>query len=58
MQQRKYDLRGITETWWDESHDWNVSILGHNLNRRNRPNKKGGGVSLYVRDDYICEGDP
>ena len=51
VQQSRYDLMGITETWWDESHDWNVSILGYNLYKRNRPNKRGGGEeALYVRD--------
>ena len=24
VQLRKYDLIAITETWWDESHDWNT----------------------------------
>ena len=55
MQQSKYGLVGITETWWDKSHDWNVSIAGYNLFRRNRQNQKGGGVALYVRNDYTCE---
>ena len=24
----KYDLIGITETGWDDSHDWNIAIEG------------------------------
>ncbi|XP_060133197.1 uncharacterized protein LOC132592449 [Zootoca vivipara] len=28
---------------------------GYNLFQRNRPNRKGGGVALYVRDVYTCE---
>ena len=55
VQQSKYDPVGITETWWDESHDWNGLITGYNLYRRNKPNKKGGGVAFYVKDDYTCE---
>ncbi|XP_060139070.1 uncharacterized protein LOC132593239 [Zootoca vivipara] len=55
VQQTKYDIIGITETWWDESHDWNVQIEGYNLFQRNRPNRKGGGGVLYVRDVYTCE---
>ena len=27
----KYDLIGITETLWDDSHDWNIAIEGYNL---------------------------
>lgn len=54
-QQSSYDLIGITETWWDESHNWNVVMEGYNLFRKNRPNKKGGGVALYVKDAYTCE---
>ena len=31
-----YDLIAITETWWDESHDWNVALDGYRLFRRDR----------------------
>jgi len=31
-----YDLVAITETWWDESHDWNVALHGSSLFRRDR----------------------
>jgi len=31
-----YDLISITETWWDESHDWNVALDGYRLFRRDR----------------------
>ena len=29
----KYDLIGITETWWD---DWNIAIEGYNLFKKAR----------------------
>ena len=29
-----YDLIAIMETWWDESHDWNVALDGYRLFRR------------------------
>ncbi|GAB0182504.1 cAMP-dependent protein kinase inhibitor alpha [Grus japonensis] len=29
-----YDLVAITETWWDESHDWSAAINGYRLFRR------------------------
>ncbi|CAI5785061.1 Hypothetical predicted protein [Podarcis lilfordi] len=29
VQQTKYDIIGITETWWDKSHNWNVIMEGY-----------------------------
>jgi len=29
-----YNLIALTETWWDESHDWRVAIDGYRLFRR------------------------
>ncbi|KAK4830595.1 hypothetical protein QYF61_012021 [Mycteria americana] len=31
-----YDLVAITESWWDESHDWSAAINGYRLFRRDR----------------------
>ena len=45
----KYDLIAITETWWDESHDWNTLIEDYRFFRRDRQGRKGGRVALYVR---------
>ena len=50
IQQNKYDIIGITETWWDETHDWNVDIGGYKLFQRDRPSKKGGGGGA------LCQG--
>ena len=50
----KYDLIGITETWWDDSHDWNIAIVGYNSFKKNRRNRKGGGVALYVKNAHPC----
>ena len=41
-----YDLIALTETWWDESHDWSVAIDGYRLFRRDRQGRSGGGVAL------------
>jgi len=49
VQLGKYDLIAITETQWDESHDWNTPIEGYRLFRRDRQSRWGGGVALYVR---------
>ena len=49
VQLGKHDLIAITETWWDESHDWNTLIEEYRLFRRDRQRKRGGEVALYVR---------
>jgi len=49
------DLIAITETWWDESHDWSVAIDGYGLFRRERWGKRGGGVALYIKKSIQYE---
>jgi len=44
-----YDLIALTETWWDESHDWSVVIDRYRLFRRDRQGKRGGGITLYIK---------
>ncbi|PKU46901.1 rna-directed dna polymerase from mobile element jockey-like [Limosa lapponica baueri] len=41
MPQESYNLVAITETWWDKSHDWSVSINGYRLFRQDRPPDQG-----------------
>jgi len=53
-QQESYDLVAITETWWDDCHDWSAAMDGYKLFRRDRWGKRGGGVGLYVRDCFDC----
>ena len=31
-----YDVVAITETWWDDSHDWSLAVDGYKLFRRDR----------------------
>ena len=31
-----YDLVALTETWWDEPHDWTAAINSYKLFRRDR----------------------
>ncbi|KAJ7402178.1 mitochondrial fission process protein 1 [Pitangus sulphuratus] len=50
MQQESYNVIAITETWWDDSHDWSAAMDGHKLFRRDRHGWRGGGVALYVRE--------
>ncbi|MEE6510625.1 hypothetical protein FKM82_030646 [Ascaphus truei] len=47
----QYDIIGITETWWDETHDWTVNLEDYSLFRKDRTNRRGGGVCLYVKPD-------
>ena len=34
--QDSYDLVAITETWWDDSHDYSAAMDGYNLFRRDK----------------------
>ncbi|XP_065409830.1 uncharacterized protein LOC135972960 isoform X1 [Chrysemys picta bellii] len=53
-QSGNYDAIGITETWWDNSHDWSTVMDGYKLFRKDRQGRKGVGVALYVREEYDC----
>ncbi|KAJ7408007.1 mitochondrial fission process protein 1 [Pitangus sulphuratus] len=50
MQQESCDVVTITEMWWDDSHDWSAAMGGYRLFRRYRQSRRGGGVTLCVRD--------
>ncbi|KAK4823963.1 hypothetical protein QYF61_008349 [Mycteria americana] len=50
VHQENYDMVAITETWWDDSHNWSAAMDGYKLFRRNRRGRRGGGVALYVRE--------
>ncbi|KAK4823090.1 hypothetical protein QYF61_025828 [Mycteria americana] len=43
-------MAAITETWWDDSHNWSAVMDGYKLFRRDRRGRRGGGVALYVRE--------
>ena len=51
---RSYNIIGISETWWNESHDWSAGMEGCRLFRRDRQGRQGGGVALYVRERFDC----
>ena len=36
IQQDGYDLVAITETWWDNLHDWHAVMNGYRLFRKYR----------------------
>ncbi|KAK4823371.1 hypothetical protein QYF61_001719 [Mycteria americana] len=52
VQQENYDIVAITETWWDDSHNWSAAMDGYKLFRRDRQGRRGGGVALYVRECF------
>jgi len=54
VQQHGYDMVAITETWWDSSHDWQATVDGYRLFRKDRPKRRGGGVALYVKEQLEC----
>ena len=50
------DIVAVSETWFNKNiPDSCVAIDGYNLIRKDRVNKKGGGVCFYVRNDIICK---
>lgn len=60
MQLQGYDLVAITETSWDNSHDWNVFMDGFVLFRMDRPGRQGSWTVLYMSEQLesmqICLG--
>ncbi|XP_050792311.1 uncharacterized protein LOC127042868 [Gopherus flavomarginatus] len=54
VQEVKLDIIGITETWWNSTHDWSTGIEGYVLFRKDRKKGKGGGVALYINDEINC----
>ena len=51
LENHKFDIVALNETWLkDNKHQYKyVQIPGYNTVLRNRENKKGGGVSFYVK---------
>ena len=49
VQLENCDIVAITETWWDDLHNWSAAMDGYKLFRRARQGRRGGGVALCVR---------
>jgi len=45
-----YDVIGITEMWWDGSHDWNIGMDRFKLFRKDRQWKRGGSAALLINN--------
>lgn len=45
--EEEFDFVGISETWFDSSHDWLATVQWYSW--RDRVDKRRGGVCLYVK---------
>lgn len=43
----RYDIVAIIETWWDETHDWNVLLEGYNFKKKQTPALRKEEVKLH-----------
>ena len=56
VQLENYDQMAITEKWWDESHNWTMTVMCYKLyRRRNWQGRRDGGVATYVKKLIDCE---
>jgi len=56
MQDNNVDITAVTETWFTKHlTDSCVNINGYRLLRKDRRNKKGGGICFYVKNDITYE---
>ncbi|KAJ7415274.1 hypothetical protein BTVI_38760 [Pitangus sulphuratus] len=53
-QSQKFDITGISETWWDESCDWSALLDGYRLCRKDMQGRRGRGVALRVIEGLEC----
>ncbi|GAB0208591.1 hypothetical protein GRJ2_003324800 [Grus japonensis] len=53
-QSESYDIIGITETWWDNSHDWRTTMDGYRLFHKDRQGRRERGVALYFKENLEC----
>ena len=55
VQSVKADVVMIDETWFTHKHsNTDVDLSGFTLYRRDRSDRKGGGLCVYVRDNILC----
>ena len=48
----KPDILALSETWLNSTTNTEVNIQGYNIYRPDRKHKKGGGICIYVRNDF------
>lgn len=54
LQQENWDIVAITETWWDKSQNWSVTMESYKFFETERQGVRGSGIALYVRDCLDC----
>ncbi|KAJ7427171.1 mitochondrial fission process protein 1 [Willisornis vidua] len=50
VQQENYDIVAVTETLWDDLHDWSAAMGDYKLFRKDRQGRRDGGVDSYVKE--------
>jgi hypothetical protein len=51
LSETQLDILCLSETWLDSTYlDADISIAGYTLFRKDRKQKRGGGVAIYIRD--------
>ena len=55
----KFSIVGLTETWLNKANDGLYNMQGYTQEKNYRTSKKGGGVSIYIKDniEYIKRPD-
>lgn len=53
IEEKKFDITGITEIWWDGSHGWNVKITHYRLFRKDKLGKGGESGTPSYRSYYV-----
>lgn len=44
---------GLSDAWFDSSHDLLVTVQGYSLYGRSRIGRRGGGVCIYVKSELL-----
>ncbi|RMC04910.1 hypothetical protein DUI87_18085 [Hirundo rustica rustica] len=53
-QSQRFDMAGISETWWDGSCACSALLDGSRIFRRDRQGGRGGGVAQYGIEGVEC----
>ena len=54
MNTKHIDIAAICETWWNDSSASICDVVGFTVYCKNRKDRKGGGVALFIRDTIVC----
>jgi len=54
VQQENYNIFAITETRWDDSHNWSAAMDSYKLFVRYRQVRRVCGTALHIRKCFDC----